>query len=413
MWYQAELRFLQSTLQKMHLQFLWLLPEELPQAPLDLGIRKLLGREAEYRRIFFELPFQASQNTIYKLTDSYLCKYLYLMLPGDNPAVLLIGPYMSVQLTHKQLLQEAERFSVSPQLFKEMENYYGSITVLNDESFLFSIMNSFAEVLWGGSETYTMVDLQEDQLLASPFPLVGNPLPPEKTMLTMQAMERRYAYENDMLRAVSHGMTHKAESMLLNISQLAMEQRVADPIRNLKNYCIIMNTLMRKAAEQGTVHPLHLDSVSSAFARKIELTGSTCAGHKLIVEMVTTYCRLVNKHSMLKYSLPIRNALVCIEADLAGDLSLHTLAAMQNISSGYLSALFAKEVGQTLTKYINARRMEQAKQLLRDTMLQIQTIAQYCGIPDVNYFSKTFKRYCGVTPKVFRRSLQTQKEIPK
>jgi AraC-like DNA-binding protein len=412
MWYQTELRFLQSMLKKVNLQFLLLTKEELPINPTDLGIRKFLGREAEYRRMFCELPFEASQNTIYKLTDSFLCNYLYLMLPGESPTVLLVGPYMLVQLTQHQLLQEAERFSVPPQLFKEMENYYGSIPVLNDERFLFSIINSLAEVLWGSSESFTVVDLKEDQILPSPFSPEVDPIPLEKTLLSMEDMERRYTYENEVLRAVSLGMSHKAELMLSNFNQLAIKQRVADPLRNIKNYCIIMNTLMRKAAEQGSVHPLYLDRVSSEFARKIEITGATSAGYKLMAEMISTYCRLVNKHSMTTYSLPIRKTLVCIDANLSGDLTLHTMAAMQNISSGYLSALFKKEVGQTLTDYVNRRRIKQAKQLLHSTVLQIQTIAQYCGIPDVNYFSKTFKRHCGCTPKDFRQSLQTQREKP-
>mgnify|MGYP001306814711 CR=1 FL=1 len=232
----------------------------------------------------------------------------------------------------------------------------------------------------------------------------------EKTLLAMEDMERRYAIENEFLRAVSLGMTHKAKMIFSNFSQLDLKQRVADPIRNLKNYSIIMNTLLRKAAEQGCVHPLYLDSVSSEFAKKIELVGTTSAGYKLVIDMVSSYCRLVKKHSMTSYSLPIRNTLVCIEANLSGDLTLHTLADMQNISPGYLSALFKKEVGQTLTDYVNSRRMGQAAQLLRTTVLQIQTIAQYCGITDVNYFSKLFKRYHGSSPKNFRQSLQNQKE---
>ncbi|MFH5834997.1 helix-turn-helix domain-containing protein [Proteiniclasticum sp. C24MP] len=48
----------------------------------------------------------------------------------------------------------------------------------------------------------------------------------------------------------------------------------------------------------------------------------------------------------------------------------------------------------------------QAEYLLRSTALQIQTIAQFCGFPDANYFTKTFKRYSGTTPLEYRRSRQ-------
>ena len=67
-------------------------------------------------------------------------------------------------------------------------------------------------------------------------------------------------------------------------------------------------------------------------------------------------------------------------------------------------------MGQPLTTYVNQKRMEHAATLLRSGTLQVQTVAQYCGIPDVNYFSKLFKRYIGVSPKEFRATLAGAKE---
>jgi YesN/AraC family two-component response regulator len=169
-----------------------------------------------------------------------------------------------------------------------------------------------------------------------------------------------------------------------------------------------MNTLLRKAAEQGGVHPLYIDSVSSDFARRIELIGSTTAASKMMDEMLTSYCRLVKKHALAQYSAPVRKTLACIDADLTGDLSLSALAEMQNISPGYLSTLFKKEMGQTLTDYVNSRRMEQAARMLRSGTLQVQTVALHCGIMDVQYFSKIFKKQMGKTPKEYRESMRTQ-----
>ena len=82
------------------------------------------------------------------------------------------------------------------------------------------------------------------------------------------------------------------------------------------------------------------------------------------------------------------------------------LARLQGISPSYLSTLFKKETGKTLTDYVQQRRVGYARQLLASTKLQVQTIAQYCGIPDVNYFSKTFKKYAGMTPMEYRAQEQ-------
>lgn len=217
-------------------------------------------------------------------------------------------------------------------------------------------------------------------------------------------MESRYAYENEIMKAVSQGQTHKAELMLSRFSNISFETRLADPVRNLKNYCIIMNTLLRKAAENGGVYPIYLDSTSSDFARKIELLNSAYAVQGLMLEMFRSYCRLVNKHSMKNYSAPVQKAIIYIDSDLTADLSLSAIADNLNISPGYLSALFKKETGQTLTEHVNRKRIKNAMLLLETTKLQIQTIAQYCGIIDMQFFSKMFKKYTGTTPKRYRES---------
>ena len=79
---------------------------------------------------------------------------------------------------------------------------------------------------------------------------------------------------------------------------------------------------------------------------------------------------------------------------------------MQNVSAGYLSSLFKQETGETLTEHVNRKRVKFAMRLLGTTRLQVQTIAQHCGILDVHYFSKVFKKYAGMTPKEYRNSLQ-------
>ena len=77
---------------------------------------------------------------------------------------------------------------------------------------------------------------------------------------------------------------------------------------------------------------------------------------------------------------------------------------MLNVNASYLSKLFKKETGITLTEYVAKKRIEQAAFLLTSTNLQIQTVAQNCGIYDVNYFTKLFKKHTGKTPKEYRES---------
>lgn len=78
---------------------------------------------------------------------------------------------------------------------------------------------------------------------------------------------------------------------------------------------------------------------------------------------------------------------------MTADLSLKAQARFLNVNASYLSTLFKKETGMTLTDYVNKKRVENAVFLLNSTSMQIQNIAQYCGIADVNYFTKISKIY--------------------
>jgi len=109
---------------------------------------------------------------------------------------------------------------------------------------------------------------------------------------------------------------------------------------------------------------------------------------------------------MKDYSPAVQKTILIIDSELSSDLSLTSLSARQNISAGYLSAVFKKETGKTLSEYIREKRIESAIHLLQTTHLQIQTVALHCGIMDVQYFSKMFKKQTGKTPKEYRESIK-------
>lgn len=404
MFYEAELRFLCDTLQKCHIQVHLIdmsQPLEQRLEAMELPVRLFGVEEAAA----FEacLP-RTPSNVLYRFQDQFGCCYLYAMLPSTaREAVLLIGPYLTQAPNDSQVLEWAEKFSLTPSQMKYLQNYCSNIPVLHNASYLFALVDTFGQRLWGG-DGFVLEDAFQgpDQPTVT---IIPEKVADEETLWRMQSLEQRYAYENELIQAVSKGQSHKADMLLATLSHISFEPRSADPLRNVKNYCVIMNTLLRKAAEQGGVHPLHLDSTSSGFAFRIEQAVSIDAVGSILPEMFHAYCRLVRKKSLKGYSPPVQKAIALIDADLSGSLNLRTLAHSLNISSSYLSSLFKKETGQTLTDYIASRRMDLARHLLSRTKLQVQTVAQHCGILDVHYFSKLFKKSTGMTPKEFRQSV--------
>ena len=405
MFYDNELRFLQKMLTKCHLQNMTMDPNEPVDERLDKGLRNLFGVNG-YSETFFDFFPDTRPNTVYRVADIFLCRYLFFMLPYcEKETVFIIGPYLNEDISRQQILEQGERMGISPKYYRELEFFYTALPVIKEEHYIFAMVHTFAEFLWSGADRYESVDINRESSAAFITHHLEPRVPSEGSSLNIQAMESRYDFENQLMMAVSQGNLHKAELMMTHFSTLAFENRTPDPLRNMKNYCIIMNTLLRKAAEQGGVHPVQLDSVSSDFARRIEQLRSVAVVTGFMREILQTYCNLVKRHSVRSYSPPVQKAMVKIDSDLTADLSLRAMAELTNVTPGYFSGLFKKETGQTLTEYVNGKRMAFAKHLLKSTNLQIQTIAQHCGILDFHYFCRMFKKTVGKTPSEYRSSV--------
>ena len=87
------------------------------------------------------------------------------------------------------------------------------------------------------------------------------------------------------------------------------------------------------------------------------------------------------------------------------DLSLNRLAEQVSLSPAYLSAMFSKNMSCTVGQYITERRMEAARELLENPCCRLYEVAAKVGYEDPKYFSKTFKKVVGVSPKEYRESL--------
>ena len=104
------------------------------------------------------------------------------------------------------------------------------------------------------------------------------------------------------------------------------------------------------------------------------------------------------ENSQENYSLHIRKALQYIHKNFAQDLSLSIVAEYLHISPTHLSRLFSKEVGVSFIDYLVNYRIECARQLIRNTELDLKTIADRVGFHGYNYFLRTYKDKTGHTP---------------
>ena len=79
------------------------------------------------------------------------------------------------------------------------------------------------------------------------------------------------------------------------------------------------------------------------------------------------------------------------------------LAALTELNESYLSVLFKKETGKTISDYVRQRRVEAAEGMLRYSDYSCSDIANYLAFCSQSHFISVFRKATGLTPRQYRQ----------
>ena len=123
-----------------------------------------------------------------------------------------------------------------------------------------------------------------------------------------------------------------------------------------------------------------------------------------ITEQVLIRCSQYSKATgRPMIDIRVQQAMDYISSNLDRSFSVQDVARHVRLSRTQLSSLFKEHTGSTLFGWREERRIAQASQLLTQTALQIQEIAERIGYDDPLYFSRTFTRLVGCSPRQYRK----------
>lgn len=406
----AQLSFVSQLLARLHVGSCIIEePDREIPAEVDGGLRQMLFGVKNYAELLISSPTEAKENVVYRFFDEYLCRYIFFRIPhADKDSYFFVGPYLTQLPTKEFVAKKTAQLSLDATREEHLYAYYRHLPIVEEENVLFAIIDTLGEALWGSTEHfcieqigYEIPDKRRPVYYSETFELPDR----EEQTLTLEMIEQNYEREQALMDAISRGKLNRVDFIASSVRNQGTEERLPDSLRNRKNYLIIMNTLLRKAAQNGEVHPYHIHRLSSEFAARIEALYSVESGLELQKEMIRRYCLLVREHSLKSYSALVGRVITLISYDLSADLSLRRIAAVMNVNASYLSDTFKHECGETLTAYVNRRRMEAAAYLLSHSETNVGAVAEACGVLDVNYFIKLFKKQYGVTPAQYRNTV--------
>lgn len=87
-------------------------------------------------------------------------------------------------------------------------------------------------------------------------------------------------------------------------------------------------------------------------------------------------------------------------------LTLLEIANALSISVSKLKSICATQLNTSPIEYFIELKMCEAKRLFEESNLNVSQIADYLGFSSIHYFSKLFKRKCGVSPSQYAKSIR-------
>lgn len=340
-----------------------------------------------------------SENKIYKISSLLHMEYTLCKVPNMDIAII-IGPYTTKPFNFNILDIFETQYEISESTRLSLQNYFAAMNPIDfskiDAACDLMFFNFFGEIDYDKEVIIAENDIHglfiQNSVFSSTEDNIG------------ENIESMYTNENQYLQIITDGDIHSLRKLMVNINpNIKFKLRSNNTLRDMKNYGFTLNSLSRKAAERGFVHPFYINAASTELAIRIENAASENELFNIFKEIPSIYCNIVREKSLKQYSLLIRKAINYINLNLSSPLTLRSISSNIVVNPNYLSSKFNKEVHESIAYFINRRRIEESVKLMENTHLSITSISEQIGFNDVNYFSKVFKKLLGVSPSEYRK----------
>lgn len=145
------------------------------------------------------------------------------------------------------------------------------------------------------------------------------------------------------------------------------------------------------------------ESLARETAWEIIIGGLILNAVGLLARWLLQDARMVIENQQQREALQrIDSALRLIDTQFSDSISLSDMAHAAHVSRSYCCELFQHALNTTPIAYRNARRIAEARRLLKHTDLAINEIALQVGFGTVQEFNRLFRRECERTPSQFR-----------
>lgn len=173
-----------------------------------------------------------------------------------------------------------------------------------------------------------------------------------------------------------------------------------NPLTNIKYHFVVTAAMIVRHCVEAGMELEQAYRLSDFYILKMDSCTSIESIYKLHDSMALDYTgkMLVQK----KESVISKAVILCMDYvynHLNTRITIEELAAFTNLSPSYLSRLFKKELGISISNYINEKKIEKARNLLKYSDYSFVEIANYLAFSSQSHFIQSFKKSVGLTPQ--------------
>lgn len=176
-----------------------------------------------------------------------------------------------------------------------------------------------------------------------------------------------------------------------------------NPVTNLKYHFVITTAMITRLCKQKGMELEQAFRLSDFYIQKLDDIHTVEGVQNLHDEMVMDYTEKMRKNSRNHADSKHINA--CkgyIYAHIKERITIEDLSDELGVSASYLSRLYKKETGDSVSAYIRRQKIEMAKNLLRYSDCSMIDIATRLSFSSQSHFIQQFREFVGMTPKKYR-----------
>lgn len=212
-----------------------------------------------------------------------------------------------------------------------------------------------------------------------------------------------YEREMEFYQSIKMGNLKEAQRLFKPLGGSGFGRLSDDDLRNIKYHLIVTIAFITRYCIEGGMEMETAYNLSDIYILRVDRCTKEEEIHEIHREIVEDYANRM--HAIIKKGLYSKPILICLDMiydNLHSKITLNDLADHVGLSAPYLSKLFHKEVGVTVSQYISQKRVEAAENLLKFSDYSCIEISNYLCFNSESYFIQVFKSYTKLTPKEYR-----------